>query len=235
MTILLLGASLAHADPKDYFIITVVDEQTGRGVPLIELKTTNDLRMWTDSAGVVAFLEPGLMNQRVFFHISGHGYEFPKDGFGIAGKAFDVTPGGSASVKIKRVNIAQRLYRLTGGGIYRDSVLAGLKPPIKEPLLNAKVFGQDSIQRVIYNGKIHWFWGDTNRPAYPLGHFGMSGAISELPANGGLDPSLGVDYRYFTGQDGFARPTVPGENLRWIDGLVVLKDDARKERLVARL
>ena len=35
-----------------------------------------------------------------------------------------------------------------------------------------------------YKGKIYWFWGDTSRLAYPLGHFGTAGAISELPANG---------------------------------------------------
>jgi len=31
------------------------------------------------------------------------------------------------------------------------------------PVLNAQVLGQDSVQRAIYRGQIHWFWGDTNR------------------------------------------------------------------------
>ncbi len=55
------------------FKIKVVDRQTGRGVPLIELKTTNHISYVTDSGGIVAFYEPGLVNLNVFFLISGHG------------------------------------------------------------------------------------------------------------------------------------------------------------------
>jgi hypothetical protein len=227
----LVPSSFCLAAP---FVITVVDDQTGRGVPLVELTLTNEQRFLSDSAGLVAFDEPGLMNQRVFFSVASHGYEFPKDGFGIRGVALEVKSGGETKIKIKRLNVAQRLYRVTGGGIYRDSVLAGRTPPIDQPLLNAQVFGQDSVQRVLYHGKLHWFWGDTNRPSYPLGHFGMSGAVSDPPGVGGLDPSVGVNLRYFTDASGFARPMVPGQNLRWIDGLIVLKDPAGNERLIAK-
>src|ERR1043166_8813398 len=108
----LLGLLLA-ADPVPsagkYFKITVVDEETGRGVPLVELRTVNQIRYYTDSNGVVAFHEPGLMGQSVFFSVRSHGYEFAKDGFGFPGKALDVSEGGSATLKIKRVNIAERL------------------------------------------------------------------------------------------------------------------------------
>jgi len=235
LTPLLLLALVAHGEEFTHpFVITVVDDQTRRGVPLVELTTVNRIHFVTDSAGVVTFDEPGLMNQRVFFSVASHGYEFAKDGFGMRGVALDVKPGGEATLKIKRLNIAQRLYRTTGGGIYRDTVLAGRKPPIEEGVLNAQVFGQDSVQRAIYHGQIHWFWGDTNRPSYPLGHFGMSGAVSDLPDRGGLDPSVGVNLKYFTDATGFARPMVPGKDLRWIDGLMVLKDPDGKERLVAK-
>ena len=54
-------------------------------------------------------------------------------------------PGGSATLKIKRLNIAERLYRVTGQGIYRDSVLLGRAPPLKRPLLNSQVIGSDSV------------------------------------------------------------------------------------------
>jgi NAD(P)-dependent dehydrogenase (short-subunit alcohol dehydrogenase family) len=54
---------LAPTDSGDYFKITVVDEETGRGVPLVELKTTNDVRYYTDSNGIIAFFEPGLDGQ----------------------------------------------------------------------------------------------------------------------------------------------------------------------------
>ncbi|MHC4559345.1 MAG: hypothetical protein ACYTFW_22820, partial [Planctomycetota bacterium] len=44
-----------------YFKIQVEDRQTGRGVPLVELRTVNNIRYFTDSNGIVAFFEPGLM------------------------------------------------------------------------------------------------------------------------------------------------------------------------------
>jgi hypothetical protein len=217
------------------FRIEVVDEATGRGVPLIELRTVNDILLVTDSAGVSAFDEPGLMNQSVFFSVRGHGYEFAKDGFGFAGKALPVTPGGSARLTIRRLNIAERLYRVTGGGIYRDSVLTGREPPIRQPLLNTRVFGSDSVLTALYRGRVHWFWGDTNRPSYPLGNFHVPGATSRLPADGGLDPAVGVDLDYFADAQGFARETakMPGDGPTWLEGLTVLHDTARGERLFA--
>src|SRR5688572_28096735 len=160
----LLASTALAAEP---FAIQVVDDETGRGVPLVELKTTGNIVYVTDSNGLVAFDEPGLMNTRVHFMIRSHGYEFAKDGFGFPGSALDVTPGGEAKLKVKRLNIAERLYRTTGGGIYRDTVLLGREAPIQKSLLNAQVIGSDSVQSAIYRGRIRWFWGDTNRPAYP--------------------------------------------------------------------
>ncbi|MEZ6059256.1 MAG: hypothetical protein R3C19_02730 [Planctomycetaceae bacterium] len=57
------------------------------------------------------------MNQQVFFHVASHGYEFPADGFGYHGTRVKTVPGGSATLKIKRTNVAERLYRVTGAGI----------------------------------------------------------------------------------------------------------------------
>ena len=53
----------------DYFKIKVIDEQTERGVPLVELKTTNDIRYYTDNNGIIAFYEAGLMEQKVYFYV----------------------------------------------------------------------------------------------------------------------------------------------------------------------
>src|SRR5438552_2989319 len=131
--------------PKDYFAIRIFDEQTGRGVPLVELETTNHVRYVTDSAGMVAFHEPGLMNDTVFLTITSHGYEFAADGFGFHGITVETVPGTNASFKIKRLNIAERLYRITGEGIYSDSILLGRKAPIEHPLTNSGVLGQDSV------------------------------------------------------------------------------------------
>src|SRR5947208_3554801 len=81
------------AEPREYFGIQVVDDLTGRGVPLVELETVNALRFVTDSAGRVAFLEPGLMGHDVFFTVKSHGYEFPQDGFGFHGQKLRTDPG----------------------------------------------------------------------------------------------------------------------------------------------
>jgi hypothetical protein len=220
-------------DPRP-FVIRVVDDQTGRGVPLVELRTTNEIVLVTDSAGVVVFREPGLMDQTVFFSVKSHGYEFPKDGFGMRGKALKVEPGGSAELRVRRVNIAERLYRVTGQGIYRDSVLAGREAPLKKPLLNAQLLGSDSVLTALYQGSLYWFWGDTNRPGYPLGNFHMTGATSKLPADGGLDPDLGVDLDYFTGSDGFVRGVckMPGDGPTWATAITVLRDAEGRERMV---
>ena len=202
---------------------------------MVELKTVNQIRYVTDSNGIVAFDEPGLFNRKVFFTIKSHGYEVDKDGFGYRGKALEVTEGGSADIVIRRLNIARRLYRVTGEGIYRDSVLTGDAVPIKEPLLNGKVFGQDSVVNAVYQGKIHWFWGDTNRPDYPLGNFHVPGATSDLPRQGGLEPEVGVNLTYLLDDKGFARPTapMPGEGPTWISGLVVLEDRLAHQRMFA--
>jgi len=145
--------------------IEVLDEQTGRGVPLVELTTTGGITLVTDSAGLAAFDEPGLMNQRVYFAVKSHGYELPPDGFGFRGVAVQTTPGGWVTIRLKRRNIAQRLYRVTGQGMYRDSVLLGRTPPIRQPLLNAQVIGSDSVVNAVYRGQLYWFWGDTHRPS----------------------------------------------------------------------
>jgi hypothetical protein len=234
--IVLVGSFLLAAE-LEYrpFAITIVDEETGRGVPLVELQTVNNIRYYTDSNGVVAFDEPGLMTQTVFFHIKSHGYEFPKDGFGYRGKALAIAPGGKAELKIRRINVAERLYRMTGAGVYRDSLLVGRAVPARQPVLNGQVLGSDSVVNTIYHGKLYWFWGDTNRPGYPLGNFNVPGAVSLLPANGGLDPSKGVDLDYFVDNKGFAKAMapLPGSGPTWIHGLVALNDSAGKEQLFA--
>jgi hypothetical protein len=221
--LVLVALPCAGADSR-YFAIHVVDAQDGRGVPMVELKTIGNVRYYTDSAGYVAIDDPVLMGQRAFFFLNSDGYQFPSDGFGMRGKTLDVKAGTTVTLQIKRLNIAQRIYRLTGEGIYRDSVMLGLPVPIRQPLLNAQVSGQDSTLAVIYRGKIHWFWGDTMRPSYPLGHFGTSGAISDIPGKGGLDPSVGVNLQYFVDKEGFSRPTLDGPQgmLRWIDGVMTI-------------
>ncbi len=232
---LLYIVSDSYGQPVKYFKIKVVDEKTGRGVPLVELKTVNQQSYYTDNNGIVAFYEPGLMNQEVYFHLKSHGYEYPRDGFGYHGKGLMAIPGDSAVIKIERLNIAERLYRVTGGGLYVNSLLTGSSVPIKQPVLNGKVLGQDTFIETLYKGKIYWFWGDSDRPSYPLGNFATSGATSELPGKGGLDPSIGVDLSYFLDEKGFSKKMcpLPGPGPVWIHWLTTLKDSLGIQRLIA--
>lgn len=233
-------AGFAEATPaatNDYFAIQVVDSETGRGVPLVQLRTVNKAAWWTDSNGMAAFDEPGLMDTEVFFHVLSPGYEYPKDGFGNRGVKLKPQRGGSATIKLKRLNIAERLYRITGAGIYRDSVLVGHPVPLKHPVLNGQVMGQDTVIATPYRGKIYWFWGDTERASYPLGNFGASGATSELPEKGGLDPSVGVELAYFVDESGFSKPMcpLPKGGLHWIESLFTVPGEGGGARLVARM
>ena len=229
--------SLTNPDSScKYFKVQVVDRQTSRGVPLVQLRTTNNIRYFTDSHGIVAFNEPGLMDMDVFFFVESHGYEYPKDGFGMQGTRLKISRGGSAVIKIDRLNIAERLYRVTGQGIYRDSILTEHPVPLQNPALNGQVMGQDSVYTCIYRGRLFWMWGDTGRPSYPLGHFATAGAVSDLPGHGGLDPAIGVDLKYYVADDGFSKKMCPLKKpgMIWLDGLLTVKDKQGRERMVAQ-
>ena len=147
----LIGSSVTlTAAPEDFFAIQVVDAATGRGVPLVELRAVNEAAWWTDSNGFVAFNEPGLMNREVFLHVVSPGYEMPADGFGYRGVKLRPVAGGNTTVPLVRLNIAERLYRVTGAGVYRDSVLLGRQVPTEQPLLNGEVTGQDTVVALPY-------------------------------------------------------------------------------------
>jgi len=228
--VLFAAWGLAGISASDFFYIEVLDQQTGRGVPMVELRTTSKIRLYTDSNGLAAFYEPGLMNQKVFFYVESPGYEFAVDNFGIRGTVLETQPGQTASLVVDRRNIAQRLYRITGQGIYRDSILAGRKVRIQEPLLNAQVCGQDSINNCIYQGKLFWFWGDTSRASYALGHFATAGATSDIR----LDADGGINLTYFVDQTGFSKKMfpLPEPGMIWIDGVITAVNDKGQEKML---
>ena len=236
---LLLWGSIAMARAEEksaYFGIQIVDAETGRGVPLVELETLNQLRFVTDSAGWAAIAEPDLFGKSVWFHVRSHGYELAADGFAYRGKTWNVEAGQQVRLALKRRNLAERLYRITGSGIYRDSVLLGQKPLGVHPLQTADVWGCDSVMSEVYRGKIYWFWGDTFRSNYPLGgNFHITGGTSRLPAEGGLSPDRGIDVRYFTDPAGKTRPLaeMPGEGPTWIAAVTTLRDPEGTEQLLA--
>lgn len=235
--VLLLAAlsavSLPSADPapaNPWAEIRVVDAATGRGVPLIELETVNGLRFVTDNAGRIAFQEPGLLGRELFFSLRTHGYAVPKDGFKIEGIRVTPKAGQVSEVKLDRRNVAERLCRLTGEGLYRDSVLLGHKVPLADPLDPGKVAGQDSVQTIIHKGKVWWLWGDTSRMNYPLGLFRTAGATTPVPdpERPESDPAGGIAFDYFLDKTGFTRAMMPlaerPEGVIWIFALFAVPD-----------
>jgi hypothetical protein len=217
--------------------VQVLDSETRRGIPMVELITTDDVVYLTDSAGRVALHEPELAGETIFFKVKSPGYQVSKDGFGIEGVRFVLEPGKVHTIELKRTNLAERLYRVTGRDIYLDTVRLGHRVPLSRPIIAAKVTGQDSIQQVVYQGQIFWFWGDTNQLQYPLGLFRMAGAISPFPGKGGLNPSDGINLQYFTGKNGFARAMaeIPNpEGVVWIHGVCVVKSERGHDRMVGQ-
>ncbi|MEX2671733.1 MAG: hypothetical protein WD294_06450 [Phycisphaeraceae bacterium] len=226
----------ALADERRSFGIEVVDAATGRGVPLVTLQTPDRNRFVTDSAGLVAVDDPGLFGTQVYFEVvTTHGYNHPSDGFGFRGRAFTVEPGQVEQIQLERRNIAQRLYRTTGSGIYEHAVRLDRQTPIDKPLLNGQVAGSDSVLAAIYRGQIHWFWGDTSRMSYPLGNFHTTAATSPLPAEDGLHPDEGIDFDYYLRDDGFVRPVaeMPGDGPTWMGSPTVFVNEDGEERLYA--
>ncbi len=229
--ILLLTASASSAAP---FWIRVTDDTNNRGVPLVQLSTPRDaIRFWTDSNGVAAIDDATLEGHDVTFTVKSPGYEFQQRIMNEPAARVHVEPGKHAELTIHRINIAERLYRITGADIYRDSVLAGLPVPIAQPLLNGGVTGQDTNISIPYQDKLFWCYGDTFGLAAAI--FSVSCATSQLPGQGGLDPAVGVNLTYFTDAAGFSRKMLPlpRPGLVWIEGLFTVQDEQGRERLVA--
>jgi MYXO-CTERM domain-containing protein len=203
--------------PEVPFDLHVVDAATLRGIPLVRVVGPTG-ELWTDNAGHVAVRDPGLLDTEVTFTFPAlHGYR--------EGAALTLTPtaGGSATVELARDNVSERLYRITGRGAWRDSVLLGLPTPVSNPVANGRVMGQDTILTLPWNGDWLWMWGDTNRPDYPLGLFDMAGAVAR-PL---VDPSEGIELDYFVDPaTGFVRAMapIPGDGPTWLAAPVVVDD-----------
>ncbi len=227
MSVFLL--SLLLTAPVKPCVIEVTDDATGRAVPLVELRTTNHLRYVTDNAGVIAFDEPGLMDTEVFFSVIAHGYEVPKDGFGIRGVRLTPKAGETVRVKVKRVNIAERLHRVTGDGVYAESIKAGRDVPFNTSGKNARVLGCDSVFMAPYGDRLFWLWGDTTQAKYPLGNFHMTAATTAAK----LDPEKPYQFDYLDDGKGFVKGVakMPGDGPTWIESLLPLPGKGGKERL----
>ena len=84
----------------------------------------------------------------------------------IAGSAQDHA-GTRAVVRIDRLNIAERLYRVTGEGIYHDSVFSGPAGAAAKPGPQRPSSARFSVDTCVYHGRLFWLWGD-GRDRHPL-------------------------------------------------------------------
>ena len=211
--------------------IEITDNESGWPVPLVELKTTHGVKFVSDNAGIVAFDLPELMGRETWLEVRSHGYSIAADGFGMRGIRFTPQEGGSHQIKVKRENIARRLGRLTGAGLFAESIKCGLPAGLEE----SGVLGSDSVQNAVYRGKLFWAWGDTNLAHYPLGIFDMTSATTAVQPLTSFEPPLRLGFDYFRDDKSRVRGVakMPGAGPTWLDGYVSLPDKSGTEHLVA--
>jgi hypothetical protein len=210
--------------------IEIVEKGTGWPVPLVELRTTHNVRFVTDNAGVIAFDLPDLMGRETWFDVLGHGYERSKDGFGYRGVRLTPQPGKTLKVEVNRTIIARRLGRSTGAGLFAESQKTGRELDWRE----SGVLGSDSVQNAVHRGKLFWAWGDTTLAHYPLGIFDMSSATTGIQPLASFEPPLRLNFDYFTDAKGTPRGVarMPGSGPTWVSAYVSLPDKTGTPRLV---
>ncbi len=230
-TIVLLGDCVTGQSATPPCCIQVVESGTDWPVPLVELRTTHQVRFVTDNAGVIAFDLPELMGRLTWFEVIGHGYEAPKDGFGFHGVRFTPKPGETVRVEVKRTSVARRLGRLTGAGIFAESQKLGRELDWRE----SGVVGCDSVQNAGHRDRMFWLWGDTTMPEYPLGIFHGTGATTAIQPLTRFEPPLRLRLDYFADAQGRPRGVapMPGPGPTWLTGYVSLRDKSGAARLVA--
>ncbi|MCS6978090.1 MAG: hypothetical protein NZM31_13935 [Gemmatales bacterium] len=210
--------------------IQILEKGSGWPVPLVELRTTHEVRLVSDNAGVICFDLPELMHRETWFSIQGHGYGVRPDGFGYRGVRLTPKPGESLRIEVERSCIAKRIGRLTGGGLFAESQKLGEQMDWKD----GPILGSDSIQTTTYRGRKFWLWGDTNVPRYPLGIFHAPAATTPLKPLTEAKPPLRLPFEYFTDARGAARGVaeMPGSGPTWVTAVVALPDSQGRERLV---
>lgn len=219
------------ASAAELFRIEVVDPSNDRPVPLVELRTTGELRWVSDNAGVIAIDAPELFDRETWFDVVGHGYEVKRDGFGFHGVRLTPTRGGRHRLEVKRTNLAERVGRITGSGLFAESQKLGERLDWKE----SGIVGCDTVRTAAWKGKRFWLWGDTKVLAYPLGVFNTLGATTDLiPFDVAIRP-LQPRFDYFQKADGRVRgiADIDHRGPVWLGGLIAIQDSAGQEHLVA--
>jgi hypothetical protein len=200
--------------------VEIVDKENGWPVPLVELRTTHELRLVSDNAGLIAIDDPDLLDRNVWFHVKGHGYGVKKDGFGYEGVRASPVAGGTIRIEVERRNIAKRLGRLTGGGLFAESLKLGIESPGHE----SGIFGCDSVLMANDGKDLFWLWGDTTLPGYPLGIFHSTAATTPDRLRMKFEPPFFMHFQHFRDPTGKIRGVaqIEGEGPTWLTGMIGL-------------
>jgi len=215
------------------FVLKFVDAATGRPIPLVEVEAFNGLRQVSDNLGHIAIIEPDMAFNNLRLVIRGNGYRYPKlDLLGERAINPQLLPGDYIQVKLERTVAAERLYRITGAGRYRDSILAGRSEQHTDTWLVGRVIGLDSAIPVVWHRRLFCFWGDTLYPD----RLNLSGSGGMIDTFGSPDPEIPLQVQYFMDKDAYAKPMIetgsPG--FVWIEAVIPLKYGRHGEILVAR-
>ncbi len=203
--------------------IEIVDKENGWPVPMVELVTTHQLSHVSDNLGLIAIDEPDLLDREIWFTVKGHGYGVAKDGFGYEGVRTTLKQGGTFRIEVERRNLAKRLGRLTGAGLFAEGEKLGIPPQLPE----TGVFGCDSVLLAKHDGKLFWLWGDTTLPGYPLGVFQSTAATTPLLPLAKFQAPLALSFSHFRDPKGGPRGVVevPGDGPTWLTGMVSLPNN----------
>ncbi len=222
--------SFLHACP---FQIQFLDSINLKPVPLVKLELGNKQTFFSDNDGNVSIDNPDFYGCRLKFNINGSGYIYPeKDFWGDTAIYPTVQKGKKLTVKLDRKCLAQRVFRITGAGKYKDSILLGLTPTnIVET--DGQIFGQDSLVAAPFTDKLYCFWGDTI--GYSNFNFSASGGVIDLKNN--PDPEKKLKISYFCSEDGFAKKMVDTglRGFTWIEYVLpVYNEEYGKKILLAK-
>ncbi len=199
------------------------------------VRLSNGVEHITDSAGWIRIEEPGLMHSRILVDVSSPGYRMPPGDKSAAGLEIALSPASEITVPLVRVDIAQRIYRVTGTGIYRDSEL--LKREVPLPLGNhaAGLVSAWGVQRAALGTKVLWCWRQALLSNERNPSLNVVGAWSDHPEHGGLDPTQGIHYSYHTSGSDQAHSLLTADEPGgiWMEGLTSVPDESGKLQLVA--